>query len=270
MRARSLACTRLVLMLSALLMVATAATTGAPALPSVTAGDAGAVRAVGGEAALVAVEGVGEVRPAGAPAPEVRPREAWDPNGGCAPSRGRSTPPQRITVHHTHEPTVDEPGQVKRAMRLICRAHQTRGFDEIGYHYAIDPWGRIWQARGPMPGEITDLVRNGAHAQGFNDNSIGVVFIGDYEQDRPPEAAVEAAAQLMTFLADQYGIAPEGVAQATSTGGPNTRFPEGTTIDLPHIAGHRDTGDGTDCPGQHLYALLPWFRQEVASRLATR
>lgn len=262
MRARSLACTRLVLMLTSLLMVATAAT---PARPTVTAGAGSGTAAQ--QAALLAVEGT-DVRPAGVPAPEVTPRRAWDPGGACPVTRGDRTAPQRLTLHHTHEPTVATPEEVPGALRLICRAHRDRGFSEIGYHYAIDPFGRIWQGRGPMPSQITERVRNGAHAQGFNHNSIGVVLIGDYEETEPPQVAVDAAADLMAFLADQYGIAGEAVASVTSTGGPSTRFVEGTTIDLPVIAGHRDTGNGTLCPGEHLYELLPWFRRTVAERVA--
>ena len=178
MRARSLACTRLVLMLTALLMVATAATPGF----SATDLAGGADRGVGASAALVATDGVS---PAGAPAPRVIPRTEWDPAGTCPVSTGTRTAPHRITVHHTHAPVVESRGEVPRAMRLICKAHMGRGFDEIGYHYAIDPFGRIWQGRGPLPGEITQQVRNGAHAQGFNDNAIGVVFIGDFQQAKP-------------------------------------------------------------------------------------
>ena len=261
MRARSLACTRLVLMLTALLMVATAATSGF----SATDLAGGADRGVGASAALVATDGVS---PAGAPAPRVIPRTEWDPAGTCPVSTGTRTAPHRITVHHTHAPVVESRGEVPRAMRLICKAHMGRGFDEIGYHYAIDPFGRIWQGRGPLPGEITQQVRNGAHAQGFNDNAIGVVFIGDFQQAKPPRAAMLAAADLMAFLADQYDIDPEATVPAVSTGGPKTRFASGARVVLPAIDGHRDTGAGTLCPGERLYRALPWLRRSVASRLA--
>ncbi len=254
MRARSLACTRLVLMLTALLMVATAATPGLPVADVAASVD----RGVGGQAALVAADAV---RPAGVPAPQVIPRTEWDPRGTCPVSTGDRTAPHRITVHHTHAPVVESRGEVPRAMRLICKAHRARGFDEIGYHYAVDPFGRVWQGRGPLPSDITRRVRNGAHAQGFNDNAIGVVFIGDFQDVKPTRAAVQAAADLMAFLADQYDIDPASTVPAVSTGGSKTRYPTGTRVVLPAIDGHRDTGAGTLCPGRRLYALLPYLRR---------
>ena len=153
-------------------------------------------------------------------------------------------------------------------MRLICKAHLARGFDEIGYHYAVDPFGRVWQGRGPLPGQITTQVRNGAHAQGFNDNAVGVVFIGDFQQVEPTPAAMSAAADLVAFLADQYDIDPEGTVPAVSTGGSKTRFASGTRVVLPAIDGHRDTGAGTLCPGERLYRRLPDLRRTVAERVA--
>ena len=183
------------------------------------------------------------------PAPRVIPRTEWDPAGTCPVSTGTRTAPHRITVHHTHAPVVESRGEVPRAMRLICKAHMGRGFDEIGYHYAIDPFGRIWQGRGPLPGEITQQVRNGAHAQGFNDNAIGVVFIGDFQQAKPPRAAMLAAADLMAFLADQYDIDPEATVPAVSTGGPKTRFASGARVVLPAIDGRRTPGPGA-VPGR--------------------
>lgn len=243
---------------SVLLLAATVAPT--PVAP--------AERTQPGAAALAAVDGV---RPADAPAtpraPAVVPRTEWDPTGECPVSTGRRTRPRRIQLHHTHVPVVHAPDEVPGALASICGSHQERGFSEIGYHYAIDPFGTIWQGRGPMPDAMSEKVRNGAHAQGFNDNSMGVVLIGDFDEAPPSAEALEATEQLLAFLAGQYDMDPSASVGAESTGGPATRFDEGEVVDLPAIAGHRDTGLNTSCPGEHLYALLPQLREAVAERL---
>lgn len=255
-----LRCTRLVVGLTALLLVAasSAATSTAP-VASTPLGTADA-------AALAAAPG--GIAPAGPAAPDIIPRTEWDPTGRCPASDGSTTAPERIHLHHTHVPVVEAPREVPRAMRSICRAHQRRGFDEIGYHYAVDPFGRIWQARGPLPGETGRAVREGAHAQGFNDGSVGVVLIGDFDVAPPSREALAATTDLLAWLAGRYELDPTATVGAESTGGSATRFPEGTHVELPTVAGHRDTGSGTSCPGEHLYRLLPDLRAAVADRLA--
>lgn len=215
----------------------------------------------------------GGVRPAG-PAPRapelpvVLPRTEWDPRGNFPRSSGRRTRPARIHLHHTHEPTVSSPGEVAEALRSVCRSHRQRGFDDIGYHWAIDPYGRIWATRGTALEDLGERVRNGAHAQGFNDNSLGVVLIGDHEVTAPTAEATRALEQLVAWLVWRYDLDPHGTVPAVSTGGPSTRFAEGQRVTLPVLAGHRDTGAGTACPGQHAYDMLPSLRNAVATRLA--
>ncbi len=203
----------------------------------------------------------------GVTVPTVVPRSQWDPAGDCPfVSGGRSTP-ERVQLHHTHVPVVNAPDETPAAMQSICRSHRDR-FADFGYHYAIDPYGKIWQGRGPMPGDMTADVREGAHAQGFNERSMGVALIGDFDEAPPTAEAIEATVELLAFLADTYDMAPNATVGTESTGGSATKYPEGTHVDLPSIAGHRDTGSDTSCPGEHLYELLPELRQAVAERLA--
>ena len=201
------------------------------------------------------------------PVPDIVPRDAWDPDGECRIERGPRTRPARLHVHHTHEPVVTRPAQVPGALRSICASHTERDFGGIGYHYAVDPYGRIWQGRGPLPPELPERVRNGAHAQGFNDNSIGIVLIGDFEQGPPTTEAIIALESLMAYLVWRYDIDPHAMVRARSTGGSATRYDEGERVALPSICGHRDTGAGTVCPGEQLYVRLPRVRDGVVRRL---
>ena len=201
------------------------------------------------------------------PVPEVVARETWDTEGTCRIEKGARTRPARIHVHHTHEPVVSSPEEVPGALRSICRSHIERDFGGIGYHYAIDPFGRTWQGRGPLPPKLPERVRNGAHAQGFNDNSIGIVLIGDFNVGPPSTEATIALEQLVAHLVWRYDIDPHETVMARSTGGPATRYPTGDRVKLPAICGHRDTGSGTECPGEQLYARLPQVRDGVVRRL---
>lgn len=201
------------------------------------------------------------------PAPDVVSRDAWDPDGTCIIDPGARTRPARIHVHHTHEPVVARPEEVAGALQSICRSHIERSFGGIGYHYAVDPFGRVWQGRGPMPPDLPERVRNGAHAQGFNDNSIGVVLIGDFEQAAPTTEALIALETLLAHLVWRYDIDPLATVAARSTGGSATRYAKGQRAELPAICGHRDTGAGTACPGEALYARLSQVRTGVLRRL---
>lgn len=198
------------------------------------------------------------------PAPDVTPLAQW--SQGCPAAGGAPAPARRLVVHHTHEPVAHHPDDVPAVLNQICRGHRQRGFQTVGYHYLIDPWGRVWQGRGVLPGGDVARQPVGAHAQGFNTGSVGIALIGDFSTQPPSEAALDTAAALMAWLADGAGLDPSAGTVMTSSGGETTRQPAGTSVHLDVVGGHRDTSH-TDCPGEHLYALLDDLRADVAGRI---
>jgi N-acetylmuramoyl-L-alanine amidase len=75
-----------------------------------------------------------------------------------------------IIVHCTATPegkdyTVDDIRKWHTA-----KPPQGRGWSDIGYHYVIDRKGHI------LPGRDVDTI--GAHCEGHNEHSIGVVYVG--------------------------------------------------------------------------------------------
>tara|TARA_R110002110_G_scaffold213870_1_gene427313 strand:+ start:958 stop:1374 length:417 start_codon:yes stop_codon:yes gene_type:complete len=53
--------------------------------------------------------------------------------------------------------------------------HKERGFNSIGYHYVIKRDGQVETGR--------DEDTQGAHALGYNHNSLGICLIGGVEED---------------------------------------------------------------------------------------
>src|SRR5205085_874472 len=92
-------------------------------------------------------------------------------------------------------------------MRDIQRAHMNgkeTQFGDIGYHFVIDPYGRVLEGR--------ELVWQGAHAKGDNNvRNIGICLIGNFDEEQPSEAALTALRRLVDDLRGRYSIARDMV-----------------------------------------------------------
>jgi hypothetical protein len=128
----------------------------------------------------------------------VMPRSAWTRAGVANP---RDINPMgainRITVHHDGMPPTDlrSVSDVKSRLEQIRRAHISRAgqpFADIGYHYIIDPAGRVWEGR--------SVRYQGAHVKDNNPNNLGVMVLGHFNQQRPTPQALAA---LDKFVAQQ-------------------------------------------------------------------
>lgn len=242
---------------------------GRPLPPAVRSRGLGAVVL----AALLLVVGLGASSAAAAgksPAElEIVPRSVWDPDGTCRPSK----PAPRVTgdvhraiVHHTVRPRRHPRRAGPAVVRRLCRSHvHDRGFRDIGYHFLIDRYGRVYEGR--AGGTRRPLV--GAHAEGHNDATFGVALIGNYQLDDVPDAAMDALHRLLAWKLGLHGVEPREVAAAErrdprpSLGPVDARGP-GHRRPRPTIVGHRDTGR-TLCPGGHLYAALDGVGRRVAA-----
>ncbi len=131
-----------------------------------------------------------------APPRGVMPRTAWT---SAAPQWSVATPMrgiQRITIHHDAINSLGLSGQGNIAKRLesIRRSHRARGSNwvDIGYHYVVDPDGRVWQGR--------PISIEGAHVSENNPHNLGIMVMGNFDEHRPTSAALAA---LSSFVADQ-------------------------------------------------------------------
>lgn len=106
-----------------------------------------------------------------------------------------------ITIHHdglgTPLASTTE-GASKARLDLIRRAHVGQGWSDIGYHFAIDRGGRIWQCR-PLEWE-------GAHVKHHNPGNIGILVAGNFMIERPTSAQLDALNSFVNMTRRTYGI----------------------------------------------------------------
>ncbi|MEX2218401.1 MAG: peptidoglycan recognition family protein [Phycisphaerales bacterium] len=164
-------------------------------------------------------------------------RREW---AGGAPNLSMINPMNgisRITVHHDGMPPVSLRSKGDAASRLeqIRRAHTGHDWADIGYHYIIDPQGRIWEGR--------PVKYQGAHVKDNNEHNLGVMMLGNFDEQRPTPDALET---LDAFLADRM---------------------DAHRVPLSRIYTHQEINT-TACPGRSLQAYMEATRSR-SGRLAT-
>lgn len=113
------------------------------------------------------------------------------------------------------------PAQRDIGIAQLRAMHLQRGFNDVGYHYAIRRDGRVEKGR---PDNVV-----GAHVQGHNTGSLGICLVGGVKADgKTPEA---------NFTAEQYS-ALEQLLRRLKIEHPRAR-----------ICGHRDLSPDRDGDG---------------------
>ncbi len=180
----------------------------------------------------------GEARFAAGGPPGVISRTRWGAAPGV-PRRMTRTPQNwsRITVHHTANSSGSLRGAsvhtVASVLRTIQNQHlNERAWGDIGYHYLIDPDGRVYEGR--------RLEYQGAHAgdHSKNQGNVGVCLLGHFEVEHPSPKALGALAILLDDLRSRY------------------RIPASQVFGHSHFT-------TTACPGQH---LAPWIAHYSSGR----
>jgi hypothetical protein len=210
------------------------------------------VAATVGAAATIVVD---DSRPAGAipGQPRIISRAEW---GADESLRLRNCPegpnysvPRMAVVHHTVNSNSYSPDGAVALVRSIYAYHTVgRNYCDVGYNFLVDRFGRIFEGRwgGVSQGVI------GAHATNFNTGAFGVAMIGDFSGVGPPGAMANAVADLVVWKMSHHRMNPFQ---------PIAKY--GHVMDP--INGHRDagrvSGDGTACPGNGGYTIVPWLRQ---------
>ena len=128
-----------------------------------------------------------------------------------------------VVLHHSGS------AMERTTIHSIHRWHLQLGWLGCGYHYVIHSDGSIFQGR------ALDVV--GSHARGFNDRSVGICVVGDFELEYPLLCQQEALGKLLVYLInDKLG------GQSLS------------------IKRHKDVA-ATLCPGRNFSYFIPVSRE---------
>ncbi|XP_016329903.1 peptidoglycan-recognition protein SC2-like isoform X1 [Sinocyclocheilus anshuiensis] len=144
-------------------------------------------------------------------------------------------PAQTVIVHHTALRYCAHPPDSVSQLAHIQHMHmQERGFDDIGYNFLISGDGMVYEGRG------WGVV--GAHAKEHNFNSVGIAFMGNFNDELPSSASLSALLRLLHIGVLHGHVQPNFV-----------------------LVGHRDVAK-TECPGKNVYALLPKLRDQLQNQ----
>ena len=186
--------------------------------------------------------------------PAYQGRSDWCPSGNCPKSSSPSAiNPTHIVVHHSAGQTNSS--DYAAVVRGYWDYHvNTRGWNDIGYNWLVDPNGVIYEGRG-------DRVR-GAHSPCMNAISTGICYIGDYEENEPATAGLNAIKDFIAWDATDKNI---DVTSNSYVGVLNGN--------IENISGHKDGFDqypdkgctSTLCPGANLHNKLQSIRNDVAN-----
>jgi hypothetical protein len=131
-----------------------------------------------------------------------RARKEW----GAAPAAegtGSLGSPRMITVHHSGGGAFSalEERPAALAIKGIQAMHMSvKGWDDIGYHYIVDPAGRVWEGR--------HLDRIGAHAgsRQLNTGNIGLLLLGNFDLQEPPPQQLARLGILLDKIRHLFAI----------------------------------------------------------------
>jgi hypothetical protein len=136
------------------------------------------------------------------PLPGVMSRSQWTSRGVARmgdinPMNGV----RRITIHHDGMPptSLRSVGEVRARIEQIRQSHVSgRGWADIGYHYVIDPLGRVWEGR--------NVRFQGAHVKDQNENNLGILVLGNFDRQQPTAGQLQALDRFVAAQMQRYRI----------------------------------------------------------------
>ena|SRR3990172_1240520 len=95
-----------------------------------------------------------------------------------------------IIIHHSGN--TDTPEKI-RELHV-----EKNGWDDIGYHFMISREGQVFTGR--------KLETIGAHVKRFNESSIGICLLGNFDNEEPQESQLLALNNLINNLMEEIGL----------------------------------------------------------------
>ncbi|XP_014205259.1 peptidoglycan-recognition protein SC2-like [Copidosoma floridanum] len=153
-------------------------------------------------------------------------RSEW----GAQPPKGnvgslKTLPATYVVIHHAASLSCTNRAICQARIRTIQNFHmKTEKLQDIGFNFLVGEDGNVYEGRG--------WEKAGAHAENFNDKSIGICVIGNFDKTSPSHATLAAIKNLISH----------GVSQ----GKLNSQY---------ILIGHRQA-ETLSCPGHYLYQLI--------------
>jgi hypothetical protein len=168
----------------------------------------------------------------------IMPRSAWTTSPLQLRNAVLMNGVTKITIHHSGDGKAFLPrnaADVARHLQLVQQAHLQRGMIDIGYHFAVDPQGRVWQLRwlqyeGQHVRPSSDGTKNNPH-------NVGIVVLGDFNLQTVTAPQRDHLFELVRLLRTKYGSSPS------------------RPLPLSAVYMHGEIVD-TDCPGRNLKPLI--------------
>lgn len=177
-------------------------------------------------------------KPTPTPLPSgVIPRSRWATAGPDMGDINPMLPIKSLTIHHEGwEPFVtSDPEETALRIDRVRVAHRNAkggGYADIGYHYIIDREGRVWEGR--------SLKFQGAHVKNHNEGNIGIMCLGNFEEQNPTERQLAGLARQVKAVMAKH------------------------RIPLKRVYTHREWPDAqTLCPGRSLQSWITRNRSKA-------
>jgi hypothetical protein len=161
-------------------------------------------------------------------------RKSWTSTGLAGRNINAMKGVNKITIHHEGWTKVDFTDAASTFDRIekIRQIHtRDRGWADIGYHFVIDRAGRVIQGR--------EARYQGAHVSENNPHNIGILVLGNFDEQRPSTEQLRSLSHFSRVLVKQYRL------------GKNRVFT------------HQEINP-TQCPGRHLQAQIEGLRRHAA------
>ncbi|MEM1445833.1 MAG: peptidoglycan recognition family protein [Planctomycetota bacterium] len=162
----------------------------------------------------------------------VIPRAAW-----TRASVGSNINPlngvNRITVHHAGGQAfwATDARSTYKTLESIRGGHRSNGWADIGYHFIVDRDGRVLEGR--------NLRYQGAHVSENNEHNVGVMVLGNFNEQSPSRRQLTALNATLNALAAAY------------------------QVPVHRVYTHRELGK-TACPGRNLQAHMDRIRRTAS------
>ncbi len=175
------------------------------------------------------------------PRPTLITRTDWSGQNQAAQSE--RSDPQGVIIHQI-DATVTPSTTLDLLRALSAWQVSGLGWEDLGYHYLIDPEGNLFEGRQGGPTSAAQRMAGGGRA-------VHVALLGP--RDAAPTAAAQATmVALLAWLGEAYGIAPTG-QHAVGT----------PPVLRPNLAGHNQVAPEAPDPFPPLLEQLPAIRTQI-------